>query len=249
LYDVLGVPRDADGDAIRRAFRSRARKLHPDISDDPNAGEAFRELTQAYEVLSKPQTRRLYDRFGLQFARLEDAARLSADVHVELEVDAFRAARGGRERFTIEDVESCARCSGAGSVTTPQARPCSACDGRGWIRGGESSTENGLLRIETCASCRGTGEVGRTPCAACDGGGITTATRRLQVRLPPRTRNGHRIHVEGAGRSAGDQRGDVWVTVRVKPLPADSRLVAYVALAALACAIVLLVLVLAVAPV
>ncbi len=63
-YDLLGVPRDADERTIKKAFRALARELHPDVSDDPAAEERFREVAEAYEVLSKPDTRELYDRYG-----------------------------------------------------------------------------------------------------------------------------------------------------------------------------------------
>src|SRR5919205_2044522 len=63
-YEVLGVSRGADAVEIKRAFRRRARELHPDVSDAPDAQEQFREVVEAYEVLSKPETRDLYDRFG-----------------------------------------------------------------------------------------------------------------------------------------------------------------------------------------
>src|SRR5689334_24792114 len=63
-YEVLGVSRTADGGEIKRAFRRLARELHPDVSDAPDAQERFREVVEAYEVLSKQETRDLYDRFG-----------------------------------------------------------------------------------------------------------------------------------------------------------------------------------------
>ena len=63
-YDILGVARDADGDSIKSAFRAKARKLHPDVSDDPDAGKKFSELNEAYEVLSDPEKKAKYDRLG-----------------------------------------------------------------------------------------------------------------------------------------------------------------------------------------
>ena len=63
-YEILGLSRDADDRAIKSSFRRLARELHPDVSDHPEAHERFREAAEAYEVLSKPETRELYDRFG-----------------------------------------------------------------------------------------------------------------------------------------------------------------------------------------
>jgi curved DNA-binding protein CbpA len=64
LYEILGVPRGADEETLRSAYRSRARELHPEVSKDPDAEERFRELSHAYDVLSKPRSRRLYDRLA-----------------------------------------------------------------------------------------------------------------------------------------------------------------------------------------
>jgi molecular chaperone DnaJ len=63
-YELLGVPRTADETAIKKAFRGLARTVHPDVSEAPDAEERFREVVEAYEVLSKPETRELYDRYG-----------------------------------------------------------------------------------------------------------------------------------------------------------------------------------------
>jgi DnaJ-class molecular chaperone len=63
-YEVLGIPRDADEETIRRAFYAAARECHPDVSDSPDAARRFRELAEAYSVLSKPSSRLLYDRYG-----------------------------------------------------------------------------------------------------------------------------------------------------------------------------------------
>src|SRR5919108_267227 len=63
-YELLGLQRSATESDIKRAFRGKARELHPDVSDEPDAQERFREVVEAYEVLSKSETRELYDRFG-----------------------------------------------------------------------------------------------------------------------------------------------------------------------------------------
>ena len=64
LYEILGVPRGADEETLQNAYRNRARELHPDVSKDPDAEERFRELSHAYDVLSKPRSRLLYDRLA-----------------------------------------------------------------------------------------------------------------------------------------------------------------------------------------
>ena len=127
-YEILGVERDADGETIKRAFRARARALHPDVSDDPDAAEKFGELSEAYGVLSKPPSRLLYDRFGYRGrgngwfvphgARAAGAfVRRQKPPVGEVLVDELEAQRGVRRKVRWERRERCPECDGAGERT------------------------------------------------------------------------------------------------------------------------------------
>src|ERR671933_2599910 len=134
-YDVLGVERDADGDTIKRAFRARARELHPDVSADPGAADSFAELSKAYGVLSKPSSRRLYDNFGYGgrgngwFAPgaargARRVARRPVRPVAEVLVDELEAQRGVRRKVRWERAERCSACAGKGGAAGAGTRRC-----------------------------------------------------------------------------------------------------------------------------
>src|SRR3954466_15208414 len=89
FYEILGVARDASADDIQRAYRKLARQWHPDVNKDPQAEDRFKEISEAYDVLSDPETRRRYDAFG------EDFRRVPEDVDPEMYA---RAGAGGARR-------------------------------------------------------------------------------------------------------------------------------------------------------
>src|SRR5919204_3866821 len=145
-YEILGIPRSADAGEIKRAFRRLARELHPDVSDAADAPERFKEVVEAYEVLSKRETRELYDRFGhaglrgggftptqFDFGSLTDlfaaffgddlfgvagrAARSrGADVAVDVEIELVDAARGVKREVPFPVAVACATCGGSGAA-------------------------------------------------------------------------------------------------------------------------------------
>ena len=164
-YDVLGVPRSADDKEIKTAFRRLARELHPDVSDRPDAQERFREAAEAYEVLSKPEAREVYDRYGHDGLRTGgfqptdfDVTNLSDIFSVFFGEELFgrspggsrRSARGGDVVATVE-IDLAEAAEGASkAVPFPVALPCQACRGTG--------AEPGTTP-ETCPRCRGAGRL------------------------------------------------------------------------------------------
>jgi molecular chaperone DnaJ len=255
-YELLGVDRDAEPDAIRRAFRARARTLHPDVSTDPEATDRFSELSRAYSVLSRPTARLLYDRVGylgrgnggLTAAAEPDAAqRLDRLFDVaEVAVGSFEAARGGTRRVNVSSVGACAACGGSGATPGTAVEDCGDCEGSGRVR--RDSTLDGarLIQLDACRSCEGRGHLVASPCDACEGSGRATVERTLRLRIPPGAEDGKLIRAEEARRAPRRGARDVYVVLRVLPDP-DSRLVRYAAVAALAIAVALF-LVLALTP-
>jgi molecular chaperone DnaJ len=242
-YEVLGVPRDADVETIKKAFRSQARALHPDVSSEPGAAESFRELSEAYGVLSRSSTRLLYDHFGYRgrgngwFS--PEGARAATDFLrrrnrpvAEVLVDEFEAVRGVRRRISWTRTRPCPACEGAGAAPGAMAMACPACEGSGRRRV-ESSLSAGerLLRIEDCPTCRGRGRLVSEACPACDGAGTTTIEESAEVHVPPGAADGERLPV-GEGSSE--------VVVRVLSTPSDHALVRYVAVLGLLVALVFL---------
>jgi DnaJ-class molecular chaperone len=133
LYDLLGVPRDADTDAIKHAYRARSRALHPDVSTDPDADARFSELSEAYSVLSRPESRRLYDRFGWR-------GKVPTKVVADVEVDPYEAHVGATRRVDLR-----------------ADHPCEACEGSGRRKVVLRREFGRLLSFEDCTACSGTG--------------------------------------------------------------------------------------------
>lgn len=244
-YQVLGVERDADFETIKKAFRSHARTLHPDVSDDPGAATKFRELTEAYAVLSKHSTRVLYDRFGYrgrgngwfspEGARAaSDFLRRRTSPVGEVLVDEYEAARGVKRTIRWVRTETCRGCNGAGAAPGAMSIPCPACEGTGRRRSEASLAEGErLLQIDECPTCAGRGRLVSEPCPACEGAGVTQAEESGEVKVPAGSADGARVPLaDGNGRDV--------VVVRVLAAPPEHALVRYLAVAGLVIALVFL---------
>ena len=163
-YEILGVPRDADGSAIKRAFRQLARELHPDVSDEADAEERFREVAEAYEVLSKAETRELYDRYGHEGLRTGgfrptdfDFGNLSDLFSAFFGDDLFgggagpRRSRRGADVVAEVELELVEAATGAArEIVLEVASSCESCHGSG----AEPGTEP-----ESCPACGGAGRL------------------------------------------------------------------------------------------
>jgi molecular chaperone DnaJ len=228
-YEVLGIGRDAGEAEIKKAFRTLARRVHPDVSDDPDAEERFKEVVEAYEVLSNSETRALYDRYGhtglrsggfrpsqFDFGNLADIFSAffgddlfastvrtrrarGADVAAEVEIELAEAARGARREIPFRVAVTCSRCSGRGVEPGTSTRTCPTCQGMGRLQQVTRSAFGEFVRTQTCPECGGSGELVEHPCEQCDGAGQVLEERRLEVQIPPGIHDGQRIRLSGEG--------------------------------------------------
>jgi len=223
-YKVLGVSKSASVDDIKKAFRKLARKYHPDVNPgDKKAEEKFKEINEAYEVLSDTDKRRKYDTLGPnwqeQFGPPSGAGRRSYG---------FQGASGGFDSNFSEFFETLFGRSNAGAGGTrmredPRRRagdnieqPVEVTLQEAYTGGTRTFT---IQSTETCAFCRGTGEVAGKVCANCNGQGQLARSKRIQVKIPAGVENGSRIRVasEGQPGTAGGPRGDLYLVISVKP--------------------------------
>jgi molecular chaperone DnaJ len=229
-YEVLGVRRDAGEGEIKKAFRRLARELHPDVSDQPDAEERFREAVEAYEVLSKSETRELYDRFGhaglrsggfrpttFDFGSLADifsaffgddllsqtmrGRSRGADIAADVEIELAEAARGTAREVPFQVAVPCGRCESTGVEPGTDVSTCPTCQGHGRLQHVTRSAFGEFVRTQTCPSCGGSGRLIEHPCRDCDGSGQVLDERKLDLEIPPGIHDGQRIRLSGEGHS------------------------------------------------
>ncbi len=228
-YEVLGVARSADDAEVKRAFRRLARELHPDVSEAPDADERFKELVEAYEVLSSSERRQLYDRFGhaglrsrgftpsfVDFGSLGDlfaaffgddlfgvGARArqarGADIAAEVEIDLTDAAKGAEREVPFQVAVTCSTCAGDGAKPGTTPVTCESCGGSGRLQAVSRTVFGEFVRTQTCPRCRGAGRVVAEPCPSCEGAGQVLEQRMLEVEIPPGIHDGQRIRISGEG--------------------------------------------------
>jgi molecular chaperone DnaJ len=243
-YGVLGVGQDASDAEIKKAFRQLAMQYHPDRNaGDKQAEERFKEVNEAYAVLSDPDKRAHYDRFGTAepgrggfgdagFGTLfEDIfenflgggrgrrtrARQGEDLQYELKITLEEAAAGLETKIRIPRLERCDTCGGAGSEPGTKRVACETCRGRGEVR-----VSHGFLTVaRPCPKCQGEGQLNVSPCAACRGEGRQRAERLLGVRIPPGIDDGMQLRLSGEGSAGvnGGPPGDLYVLVRIREHP------------------------------
>lgn len=250
-YEVLIVSREASGEELKRAYRKLAMQFHPDRNpDDPVAEERFKEATEAYTVLSDPEKRRRYDRFGHDAARGAgpgggpnfEATDLSAFAEIFEGIFGQVFGRGRKQRVG-RDLEAELKVSfvdaarGADKpLSIERPAPCHRCDGQGNEPGtgttvchgcqgkGEIRTQRGLFATSRpCPTCQGRGRRIEVPCRECSGGGSVVRREELRVRVPAGVEDGAIRTVRGGGEVAPGGSGDLHVTIRIEPHPLFTR--------------------------
>ena len=238
-YKVLGVERGASGDDIKKAYRKLARKYHPDIN--PGNAEAetkFKEINEAYEVLSDGEKRTKYDRFGADFNRYQQSGNGGGfdwsqyATQSGQHVDFGNFGGGGFSDFfeTLFGGTGPRQTTGYGAGAGARRQR-----GQDYEQPTEITLEEAYtgtqrqIRIEspqTCLTCRGTGAHNNNVCATCDGTGISgSQTRTLTVKIPAGVDNGARVRAAGEGGPGinGGPRGDLFLVVSVLPHPRYER--------------------------
>jgi molecular chaperone DnaJ len=235
-YEVLGVDRSSPPQEIKKAYRDLARKYHPDVSNAPDAEARFKEINEAYEVLSDPEKRVTYDRFGHvgpggvgfgfdfgfrdPFDIFEEVfgqgfgfrtstrrgPRRGADLRYDLYLAFEEAVFGCEKEIEVSRHEVCPECNGSGAEPGTSPVRCSECKGTGQVRRVQRSILGSFVSVTTCPVCQGAGETVPIPCSRCGGAKRIHVTRKLLVSVPPGVDDGTQIRMSGEG-EMGDRGG------------------------------------------
>ena len=240
-YALLGVSRDASPDEIKRAYRQLARELHPDVNPDPASVDRFKEVTAAYEVLSDPEKRQMYDLGGdplraggggfgapFDFGDLMDAffgggqrrgprprLRRGQDALIRLQVDLAEAMTGATREVQVDTAVCCEACQGAGTAPDTQPATCPMCKGHGEIQNVQRSFLGQVMTARPCPLCQGFGTTIPHPGVECAGDGRVRTRTTIGVRIPPGVDTGTRIQLAGQGEvgPGGGEPGDLFVEI------------------------------------
>lgn len=228
-YEVLGISREASPEEIKRAYRKKARQLHPDQNPSPEAAEQFKDVSRAYDVLSDEDKRRNYDMTGNEngsggagfggaggFGGFSDIfetffggggaasgpasrARRGQDALIAVPIDLYDTVFGVDKTIEIETAVRCEACNGTCCEPGTSPQTCTNCQGQGQIRRPVRSILGTVMTAEPCPNCRGFGTTIPHPCHECGGQGRVRERASLTVKIPAGVDAGTRIQLAGRG--------------------------------------------------
>lgn len=242
-YDVLGVSRTASDAELKKAYRRLAMKYHPDRNDDdPLADGKFKEVKEAYDVLSNGDKRAAYDQFGHAAVNNTGAsgnwsgdvgdifesvfgdifggrgnarhANRGSDLQYDITLNLEDAINGTSMEINIPKLSACHSCRGTGAKSGSQPVSCSTCKGQGQIR-----MQQGFFSLQqTCPQCRGSGQIIKDHCPQCRGQGRVKESKTIVVEIPAGIDHGNRIRLQNEGEAGanGAPPGDLYIAVSIK---------------------------------
>jgi molecular chaperone DnaJ len=247
-YELLGVSRDADAGNIKTSYRKLALKYHPDRNPgNKEAEETFKSLNEAYAVLSDPEKRSRYDRFGSAdpqahyngdifdifasvfgnsgfsgagFGGAVQRGQPGEDLEASLRVTLEQARDGESVPLTINKLDFCDRCDGSRAEPGSEGKKtCPTCRGAGQVRAQAQSFFGTVVTNQLCPQCQGLGEVVTTPCGKCLGAGRMKGESTVSVKLPRGIDAGYRLRIPRAGNVGLDSApaGDLYVFIEMAP--------------------------------
>ena len=222
-YEVLGVQKGASEEEIKKAYKKMARKYHPDLNPgDKDAEEKFKEVNEAYEVLSDKDKRARYDQFG--HAGVDpnfnpNAPQRGESIRMNLTISFEEAAFGCEKELELDRYESCETCHGSGAAPGTSPETCPDCGGSGVVQTRRQTPMGVFASTAPCSRCGGRGKIIKEPCKDCRGSGVVRRSRKIQASVPAGIDNGQTISIRGQGHAGknGGPAGDLLVTITVRP--------------------------------
>ncbi len=241
-YEILGVSRNATQDEIRKAYRKLARELHPDRNPDKNAEEKLKRVNEAYDVLSDPEKRANYDRYGTadfegidmdgfgsifeQFFRgfgfggmgrgfSQRGPPLGESLRIRIRLTFEEAFFGVEKEIAFKQKTPCTTCGGSGAKPGTSPVRCRTCGGQGQV----VRSMGGFMHVsQTCPACHGMGQTIESPCKKCRGTGLETTRKELKLPLPPGIEDGMMHKIRGGGNAGprGGPPGDLIIVFEVE---------------------------------
>ncbi|WP_027091152.1 molecular chaperone DnaJ [Cohnella thermotolerans] len=229
-YEVLGLGRNASADEIKKAYRNLARKYHPDVNKEPDAEQKFKEVKEAYDVLSDDQKRARYDQYGHEdpmagfggggaadfgggFGDIFDmffggggrrdpnAPQRGNDLQYTMTIEFKEAVFGKETDITIPRTETCDTCHGSGAKPGTRIENCSVCRGTGQQEVAQNTPFGRIVNRRTCSACGGRGKIIRERCTTCSGSGQVKRNRKIHVKIPAGVDDGSQLRISGEGES------------------------------------------------
>ncbi|XP_024522512.1 uncharacterized protein LOC9652257 isoform X1 [Selaginella moellendorffii] len=242
-YETLGVPRTATVLEVKHAYRKLAKKYHPDKA--PGNEEKFKAISAAYEVLSDPEKKEYYDKYGDadfqngvpptnpfdifqsvfgEMAGMRPENFQGADLGYELHLEFTEGIFGAEKKIEVSHLETCNNCDGSGAYLG-KVKPCKACRGSGQTFETQQASYVTFSKVSVCTDCDGRGEVILDYCRTCGGEGVVLTKKNIDVKVPAGVKNGNTLRVPHEGH-AGPRRtppGDLYISLKVKDYPGIKR--------------------------
>jgi molecular chaperone DnaJ len=240
-YSILDVPRNANEEEIKKSYRRMAMQHHPDRNaGDKDSEEKFKLASEAYEVLSDPEKRDVYDRYGIEglkgtgftgFGGFDDIfeglfgfrssfrpaalATRGVDLRYDLKVSFYDAVFGKDTEIEIPKNVPCEVCGGTGARPGTDTVSCPECRGTGQV-----TRSRGFLMVgSTCGRCRGAGRIIPHSCKECRGVGRVASSKKIKLKIPPGVDTGSKLRIshEGGEGERGGPPGDLYIVIYLEP--------------------------------
>ncbi|KAM7264195.1 hypothetical protein ACFE04_001878 [Oxalis oulophora] len=252
-YSVLGVSKNATKSEIKSSYRKLARSYHPDVNKDPGAEDKFKEISNAYEVLSDDQKRSIYDKYGEDGLKgssmgpgdfsnpfdmfdsifnmgmggrggYQNSASDGEDLIYNLALNFKEAIFGVEKDIDVNRLDTCNTCEGSGSKPGTQSTTCNTCGGQGQVISSARTPLGVFQQVTTCSACGGSGQ-NVTPCNTCSGDGRVRKSKKITLKIPAGVDSGSRLRVQSEGNAGkkGGTPGDLYVVLDVRPDPVLKR--------------------------